>query len=165
MRFRVLTLTVLVLCCVLRLHATPQSDDPRIIINNGHDFSTPLTFDFTFIANGSGGGVFDFTNASGFDWTHVEIIAPVAPPPIICGGTAFTTCLVQLESDSTIIQFFGGPGIMNGQDFMIDLGSSGWPPFGAFEFRAFSTPVPEPSTLSFFAIGLAPLLVRRIRNR
>ena len=75
---------------------------------------------------------------------------------------SFATCMVQphQEDGFTVIDFSGGPGILNGQDFVIDLGTSGWQPNE--EFFAFANP--EPGTLSLFVIGLAPLLVRKIRQ-
>ncbi len=170
MRFRVLILTVLVLSCVVQLQASPQFGDPRIIVNNNHDplgLCTPMPVgnDFSFNANGSGGGQFCFTNDSGDNWTSLEIETRGIPPEntILCGGSAFATCMVQPHEENgfTIIDFSGGGGIANGDDFTIDLGTSGWRPNETF--LAFANP--EPSTLSLFVIGLAPLLVRRVRNR
>ncbi len=174
MRFRVLVLTALVMSCALRLQATPQSGDPRLIINNGHDLADPLTvimgLEFTFMADASGGGVLDFTNGSGEKWTSLKIETRGTPPEntIICGGTAFATCSVQPQPEDgfTVIDFSGGAGIPNGGDFTIDLGTSGWRPDE--QFRAFANP--EPGTLTLFMIGLTPLLARRIgrlgvRNR
>jgi hypothetical protein len=161
MRFRVLILTVLVMACVLRLQASPQPNDPRIILNGTHDPLGPFTLimglDFTFMADASGGGMLSFTNDSGEDWTSLEIEAPAPLPTdvITCGGTSFATCTVLFESSGfAIIDFSGGPGILNGENFTIDLGPSGWPPNG--QFRAFAN-VPEPGTLALFIIGLGPL--------
>jgi hypothetical protein len=170
-RFRVLMLTVLVMTCAHWLQASPQSTDPRLIINNGHDSLAPSTcvdpltcvgLDFSFMANGSGGGVFHFTNDSGQDWTFLEIEAPSPNPSyvITCGGTAFANCVILPQpGDFTIIDFSGGGGIHNGDSFTIDLGSSGWPVHG--QFRAIANPVPEPGTLALSVVSLAPLLVRR----
>ncbi len=167
MGFRVLILTVLFMSCVLRMHASPQPNDPRVIINNGHvplDSCIPVAVgnDFSFNADDSGGGQLCFLNNSGEDWHFLEIKTRETPPEntILCGGTAFASCLVQphQEGGFTVIDFSGGPGISSGQDFTIDLGPSGWR--RDEQFLAFANP--EPGTLSLFAIGLAPLL-RRMR--
>ena len=168
MRFRVLILTVLVMTCVVRLHASPQpsDNDPRLIINGGHEpigSSAPVGLDFSFMADASGGGLFSFMNTSGQNWTFLEIEAPSPNPSyvITCGGTSFATCVVLPQpGDFTIIDFSGGGGILNGQGFTIDLGSSGWPPNGVF--HAFANP--EPGTLGLCLIGLAPLLARRLNQ-
>ena len=167
MRFRVLILMVLVMVCAARLHASPQPNDPRIIISGGHDGLGPCTsitdLDFTFMANSSGGGAFCFTNNSSEDWTSLEIEAPSPTGDIItCGGSSFSHCVVMPPSgDFTIIDFSGGSGILISESFTVDLGTSGWTPDG--EFGAFAN-VPEPSTLAFCLVGLAPLL-RRQRHR
>jgi hypothetical protein len=167
MRFRVLILTVLIMTCVVHLQATSQPIDPRLIINGGHFLgpSEPVGLDFTFMANSSGGGMFTFTNDSGQNWTSLEIETPPPTPSyaITCGGTSFAHCevLFQPESDSAIVDFFGGGGILSGDMFRIDLGNSGWPPNG--EFHAFAN-IPEPGTLALSLIGLAPLLARRFNH-
>ena len=171
MRFRVLTLTVLVMTCVLRLQADPQPNDPRIIISGGHDSAgepgcmfTCVGLDFTFMADGSGGGMFSFTNDSDQNWTSLEIEAPFPPGNIItCGGSSFAVCVIlpHPEANFVIIDFSGGGGILNGQNFTIDLGNAGWPANG--EFRAFAN-IPEPSTLVLSLVGLAPLLRRRLHR-
>ncbi|MGB7555381.1 MAG: PEP-CTERM sorting domain-containing protein [Candidatus Korobacteraceae bacterium] len=175
MRFRVLILTVLVMSCVLQVHATPQSGDPqsgdpRIIVNNTHDplgvcAPMPVGNDFSFSANVSGGGKFCFMNDSGDNWHFLEIETRGTPPEntILCGGgTFFSTCLVQPQpvDGFTIIDFFGGAGLPNGQEFSIDLGLAGWQPNE--QFLAFANPVPEPGSLALFLTGLTPLLARRI---
>jgi hypothetical protein len=170
MRFRVLTLTVLVMVCAIRLHASSEPSDPRIVISGGHDSAGQLAcmftcvgLDFSFMADGSGGGIFSFTNNSGQNWTSLEIEAPFPTGDIIsCGGSSFATCVVMPQSgDFIIIEFYGGGGILQNQSFTIDLGTSGWLPNG--EFQAFAN-VPESSTLAFCLVGLAPLL-RRQRHR
>lgn len=167
MRIRLLILSVLIFTCVVRLSASPQptDTDPRVIINGGHDslgLSTPVGLDFSFMADDSGGGFFSFMNTSGHNWTSLEIEAPSPNPTyvITCGGTSFADCVILPQpGDFTIIDFSGGGGILNGQTFTIDLGSSGWPPDGVF--HAFANP--EPGTLGLCLIGLAPL-VRRFRQ-
>lgn len=166
MRFRVLTLTVLVMACAAQLQAGPQPADPRLIMNGGHDLTgcTPTLVgdDFSFMADGAGGGQLCFTNNSGQDWTFLQVEAPSPNPSdvITCGGTSFEHCVVLPQpGDFTIIDFFGGVGILPNFSFTIDLGTSGWPPDGVFHASA----NPEPSTLALYLVGLAPLLVRRLR--
>jgi hypothetical protein len=167
MRFRVLTLAVLVMACAVCLHADSQPSDPRIVISGGHDSADSLACmftcvgsDFTFMADGSGGGMFSFTNNSGHDWTSLAIEAPFPTGDIVtCGGSSFAHCVVMPQSgDFIIIDFYGGGGIMANESFTIDLGNSGWQPNG--EFQAFAN-VPEPSTLALSLVGLTPLLRRR----
>jgi hypothetical protein len=165
-RFRVLLLTVLVLACVGRMHATAEPIDPRLIMNGGHQSPCTPTLvgnDFDFSADGMGGGSLCFINDTTQNWTFLEIKTPTPEPTyvITCGGTSFTNCVILPQSgDFTIVDFSGGPGILAGNEFFVDLGTSGWPPNGVFQ--AFANPVPEPSTLALSLISLAPLLVRRL---
>jgi hypothetical protein len=125
---------------------------------------TCVGLDFTFMADGSGGGMFSFTNDSDQNWTSLEIEAPFPPGNIItCGGSSFAVCVIlpHPEANFVIIDFSGGGGILNGQNFTIDLGNAGWPANG--EFRAFAN-IPEPSTLVLSLVGLAPLLRRRLHR-
>jgi hypothetical protein len=165
MRFRVLMLTVLIMACVIRMHATAEPIDPRLIMNGGHQSPctpTPVGDDFSFMADSMGGGSLCFINDTTQNWTFLEIITPTPEPTyvITCGGTSFTNCVILPQSgDFTIVDFYGGPGILAGNEFFIDLGTSGWPPDGVFQALA----NPEPSTLALSLVGLAPLLVRRLR--
>jgi hypothetical protein len=174
-RLRILFLLVLTMMSANRLQASSQPNDPRIIISGGHDSLAPFTsifgLTFTFFANGSGGGFLTFTNMSGVDWTYLEVNVPAPMPAgtIMCGGTAFTTCFVQPQTEGQFatVDFFGGLGILNGHTFTIDLGSSGWTPgftpMGEFQAQAnpVGEPEPEPATLVLFLTGFAPVLVRR----
>ena len=166
---RAVLLTALVALYAVRLQA-----DPQVIINDPPGPCTPVGLSFTFISDGAGGGTVCFSNGSGQDWSFLEVNVPMPMPPeliISCGGTAFAVCEVQLvtEGNFATIDFSGGSaGILNGANFTIDLGPSGWTPNATFEAFANEPdepePVPEPGTMRLFLIGLPALLGRRMRR-
>ena len=162
---RITTLTSLLLVSSTWVLA----DDPRVKMDDPPGLATPVGLSFTFTSNGSGGGVSDFTNASGVTFTFVEIdvAAPMPPGPITCGGSAFAHCFRQglTEGGFATVDFSGGPGILNGMAFQIDLGTTGWTPNATFTAFANETdepePTPEPGILPLFVSGLGALWLRR----
>jgi len=160
---RMTALTALLLCSTWVL-----ADDPRVHVDDPTGSFTPVGLSFAFTSNGSGGGVFSFTNASGVAFTFLEInvAAPMPPGPITCGGTAFTNCFQQplTEGGFATIDFSGGPGIANGMAFRIELGSTGWTPNATFTAFANETnepeQTPEPGMLTLFASGIGALWLR-----
>jgi hypothetical protein len=163
---RTTVLTALLLSCATWIWAA----DPGIHVEDPTGSFTPVGLSFTFTSDGAGGGVTAFTNASGVTFTFLEIdvAAPMPPGPITCGGNAFTTCNRQwfTEGGFATVDFSGGPGILNGMAFQIDLGTTGWTPNATFTAFANETdeqqePTPEPSILTLFASGLGAIWLRR----
>ena len=171
---RAAMLIAAVALCAVCLLADTQGTDPHIRINDPICSSpVPVGLSFTFTSDGAGGGTPCFSNASGQDWSFLEI--NVAPPlplgPITCGGNAFSTCFKQslTEGNFATVDFSGVPGIPNGMIFAVDLGSSGWTPNAAF--MAFANepnepePTPEPRTMTLFLLGACGLMVRRAARK
>ena len=142
--------------------------DPRVHVDDPTGSFTPVGLSFTFTSDAAGGGVSNFTNTSGVTFTFLEIdvAAPMPPGPITCDGNAFTNCFQQwfTEGGFATVDFFGGPGILNGMAFQIDLGTSGWTPNATFTASANETdepePTPEPGMLIMFGSGFGALLLR-----
>jgi len=159
---RMTALTALLLCSTWIL-----ADDPRVHVDDPTGSFTPVGLSFSFTSNASGGGAFNFTNASGVAFTSLEInvAAPMPPGPITCGGNAFASCFQQslTEGGFATIDFSGGPGIANGAALLIELGSGGWTPNATFTAVANETnepEVPEPGMLTLFASGIGALWLR-----
>jgi len=157
-------LSVLLLCSTWIL-----ADDPGVHVDDPTGSFTPVGLSFTFTSDGSGGGISNFTNASGVTFTSLEIdVAPPMPSgPITCGGNAYTNCFKQwfTEGGFATVDFFGGPGILNGMAFDIDLGTTGWTPNATFTAYANETdepePTPEPGMLTLVASGIAASWLRK----
>jgi len=161
---RMTALAALLLCSTWTLAA-----DPGVHVDDPLGPATPVGLSFTFTSDASGGGVSNFTNASGVTFTFLEIdvAAPMPLGSIVCGGKAFTSCFRQsfTEGGFATIDFFGGSGIPNGMAFQIDLGTTGWTPGASFTASANETdepePTPEPGMLTLFACGLAYVVVAK----
>ena len=152
--------------------------DPEI------EISDPLCFEdcppgvgltFTFSADAFGGGILSFHNVSGQTWTNLLITTGsnpffVDPSAIQCRTNAFVSCVpLNLGGGTTGIFFFGTNdsfhGIPNFDAFEINLndtfgGASGGS-WGANRSFVAAANVPEPATLTLFAVGLAALVARR----
>lgn len=159
---RLTVLTALLLCSTWIVAA-----DPRVHVDDPTGSFTRVGLMFGFTSNASGGGVFDFTNASGvtFEFLEINVPAPMPPGRITCGGNAFIQCFRESRPDGgfATIDFFGGPGIANGGGFSIDLGTTGWTPNADFAVSASgpNQPTPEPGTLTLVASGVGALWLRR----
>lgn len=147
---------------------------------------------FSFAANRSGGSGANctsaFTNASGFDWTglqvHTIIPGTVAIPVDPCNNPLLSFSSSVLESNacgfdaqtrSLTLSFSGvglvftdfGPkfytGIPVGAGFLVDLGASGWGVNEQFDAVAAGTSVPEPGTWAMLGLGLLAIARRRTK--
>jgi hypothetical protein len=161
---RSIILAALVLVCTTsRLVA-----DPGVHVDDPQGSFTQVAVAFSFTSDALGGGITNFTNASGvtFNTLEIYVAAPMPLLPIMCDGNAYVHCWQDsvIEGGFATIDFFGGPGIPNGMSFDFDLGISGWTPnatFLAFANEPDDPATPEPGMLTLFASGLGAVWVRR----
>lgn len=156
----------LLIALLLAFCATGLQAGPRVIIHDPQAPTiTPVGLTFTFTSDSSGGGVLAFTNASGLNWTSLDVFTPPPLPidAITCGtdNVTFTNCSIQSGQFGyyATINFTGGTGITNGELFFVDLGTDGWTPDA--QFLAIATPSPEPGTVLLLAGGIASILARK----
>jgi len=160
---RLLRLAVLI-ALVLACNSWMLAFDPGIHVDDPQGTGTPVGLTFTFTSDALGGGLLSFTNTSGVTFVNLQIDVPPPLPlaPITCGGNAYIHCFQQATvAEFATIDFFGGPGILNGALFQIDLGATGWTPdatFEAFANQAISTP--EPGALLMLATGASAAWLR-----
>jgi PEP-CTERM motif len=178
-RFIVLLSFLLASVALARADGIPT--DPNIDVSDPpcvSDCPPAAGLTFAFGSNAAGGGIVQFTNASGQNWTNLLITAGGDPffvdeSAITCTSNAFLNCAVEdLEGGMSGIFLsgvlpsnseFGARGIFSGDAFSInlnDVDSSGGS-WGADRDFSAAANVPEPNTLYLLAIGLAGLLVRR----
>lgn len=145
---------------------------------------------FSFTANSSGGSGANctpaFTNASGLDWTglqvHTIIPGTVAIPTEPCNNPLLSfssglfkrnACGFDTQTRSLTLSFSGvglaftdfGPkfytGIPAGAEFLLDLGPSGWGTNEQFDAVAAGMSVPEPGTLAMLGLGFLAIAKRK----
>ena len=143
---------------------------PRIIVDTDPPNPTAIVSqNFSFSADGLGGGDFSFQNASGVYW-HELLFTATLPDftAITCGPGPFVTCTIATtaETNGFLYSIMFGPtaagGIPNSGLFSINLNDSGTEPGGSgswgsgngFSARA-NDVAPEPSS---FWLALAGLL-------
>jgi PEP-CTERM motif len=147
---------------------------------------------FSFFSNASGGGVNQFQNESGLDWTSLLIdvttnggdLPSVPADTITCITNAFATCQsFDLANGVTAIYLTGmlifPDDIPNGAVATFNLndlvngvqptdpsGSGGWGSGREFDVTANApSPVPEPATVTLLGVGLGALLAKRKLRR
>jgi PEP-CTERM motif len=178
----------LVFLCAISVRADSMaSNDPKIIVGRGSD-ATPITsLNFSLPVNSSGGGFFDFENASGQDW--VGLILTVTFPnaadakaaAVSCTTDIFSNCLNSRHGTTLTITFGGGGMIVPcltsicpaDSEFIVDLndadtlthhgnpgGKGGWRN-DLIQVQALTTP--EPATYSLLLLGLIAIPLSRKR--
>jgi hypothetical protein len=145
------------------------------------DSGTPLVSDFfTFGANGSGGGILSFVNASGNLWTSLDffVTLPINSPITCIPAPFFSSCQFSIVStlpgganalfDLGVSNPTTTGGIHSNEFFTINLndfidgkpnldpnGSGGWGPDNDFTAVAnASSHTPEPGTDALLVAGL-----------
>lgn len=174
---------------LLTLPLYGQGRSPSIIVNGDPPtmFTPEMSATFMFGADNGGGGDFGFTNDTGETWTRLDILVTLpAFEFITCGGASFGTCTVTTTTPagtspaSYDIIFGPNPrgGVLNGQNFTIDLNDNGntntdptgtgsWPTDA--DFTALAN-VPEPAPIALAGLGLLLLgssrfFARRFRGK
>jgi hypothetical protein len=171
---------LLITAALFSATAWAEGIDPKVIIQKGGGSVPIVGNSFSFTVDSSGGGLFDFiAPTTGEDIFSLALIFSKTPTtgPFNCGtGGFFATCGFTFNSDGTVTALFSGAsedepelvddacealgvcdtndvngGIEEGQDFGINLGTSGWVP--GEKVTGF-TNVPEPSMLALLLAGL-----------
>jgi len=172
---RHLSLAVLVMSAALAVRADPI--DPIFSVDDPTQ-GTPITSTtFTFGADNSGGGIFNFVNESGVTWSKLDFTVTLpSDSTFACGsGPFFTFCEVAptvMAGGTTLydISLVGTSstrgGVGNGVFFTINLndfvssgtqssdpnGSGGWLPGNTFNGTA-NDFAPEPASWFLLLIG------------
>jgi hypothetical protein len=147
---------------------------------------------FSFFSNASGGGVNQFQNESGVDWTSLLIdvttnggsLPSVPADTITCITNAFATCQsFDLANGVTAIYLtgmlifpddipvgavatFNLNDLVNGVQPFDTNGSGGWGSLREFDVSAnVPSPVPEPTTITLLGVGLGAFLAKRKLRR
>jgi PEP-CTERM motif len=147
---------------------------------------------FSFFSNAFGGGINQFQNASGVDWTSLLIdvttnlgtLPSVPADTITCLTNAFATCQsFDLANGDTAIYLTGmlifPDDIPNGAVATFNLndlvngvqpntvdGAGGWGLVREFDVTAnAASPVPEPGTITLLGVGLAAFVAKRKLRR
>jgi hypothetical protein len=168
-------------------------NDPNIGVKGGHH-STPLnSLDFNFTINAQGGGIFDFVNESGVNWTSLTLLssAPIGSS-YSCNpvdfGHLFENCSTNVTSqdpqtgqEAVTIVFSGTtpgcvfldcfPGIPQGFHFFFNLnddfncneGCSGGWTDN-YVVQGMANNVPEPASIFLVLTGLGGIVARRRRS-
>lgn len=121
---------------------------------------------FSFGVPSQGFGTLFFSNASGENWTSLDLTeSGVAANLIDCTSNAFAHCTVSTVNGVTTLLLSGVTGTFHGipagQDFSIVFGCVDgvcWP--GGLDFTAVAS-TPEPATMAFMLTGLAGIVARR----
>lgn len=192
MRGGLLLLSALVLASSITVHADSiPVNDPRIIISRGGD-STPITtLQFGVPVDSAGGGIENFSNASGKDWVGliVTVLFPNANAAMAAGvscsngdvlSNIFSSCssvlvgkiLTITLTDGLISFCAGSPSPCHDKsEFFVDLNDpnsdgGGWKG-DTIEAEAIpATVVPEPDTflLEFSGLGAVCWILRKRLN-
>jgi hypothetical protein len=143
----------------------------------------PVGSTFSFMADSLGGtslfphagGLLDcmFMNVSGLSFNTLTITTPLTIGKLsdyTCGLHLFNNCSVTFDTNNNLVFKFSvvsssnalPPGIPNGAEFAIDLGTTGFAPNQAFQ-AVLSGPVgvPEPGSAMFVLIGVGAIVTRR----
>lgn len=167
-------------------------NDPAIGVKGGHH-STPLnSLDFNFTIDVQGGGIFDFVNESGVNWTSLTLLASAPDDSSFsCNpvdfGHLFENCSTQVTGElgngqEAVTIFFSGttpgcvflncfPGIAQGFHFFFNLNddfncnencSGGWT--SDFTVHGMANNVPEPASIFLVLTGLGGIVARRRRS-
>lgn len=162
-----LFITLVLACAAAFANSIP---DPRIIIRDPVCGSncTAVGTHFTFGSPDSGSGTLLFTNASGVDWSKLQLVETgVAANAITCSAPhTFASCTVKTNAEGVTTILLSGvgegfTGIAAGHSFEIVFGK--WP-VGGVDFTATAN-VPEPATLGLVLTGLGAIITRRKRCR
>ncbi len=144
----------------------------------------PVGSNFSFMADSLGGtslfphagGLLDcmFMNASGLNFNMLTITTPLGTGNVTdftCGSHLFNKCSVSLDPNRNLVFSFSlapsdttraFPGIPNGAEFAIDLGTTGFSPNQIFHaVGSGPVAVPEPGSIALVLIGAGALFARR----
>ena len=191
---RYVLLAILLMGSAAIAHADGLAD-PRMIVSDPPCFEgpcpNPVGLTFSFTSNANGGGFFEFTNESDFDWTSLLIETgsdPFTVPPnlISCQTNAFLSCVVSDLGGGVTAMYLSGVtapgcefgcanGIPDFDIFTINLngeadspvdespdGSGGWGSGRNFSASAnVPPPVPEPATITLMAAGLGVFFAKK----
>ncbi|MBV8896739.1 MAG: hypothetical protein JO051_09520 [Acidobacteriaceae bacterium] len=130
------TVTLVSLVGLFTISLCGQGRSPSIIVNGDPPtlFTPEMSTAFMFGADNAGGGDLGFTNDTGQTWTRLDVFVTLDTfQSITCGSVSFGTCTVTTTTPpgaspaSYDIIFGPNPkgGILDGQNFTIDLNDNG----------------------------------------